>query len=115
MDTLYLDPASWDLSVDASGNIAVAKSPYAAAQDAASACRLWQGEALFNTAAGIPYKAGILGQMPPRAILSDWFETASLTVPDVVEAVPVLEFSDGGLTGQIQLTLNTGEIVYVGL
>ena len=44
MNTLYLDPQSWDLVLDAAGNIAMAKDPYAKAQDVASACRLFSGE-----------------------------------------------------------------------
>ena len=41
MNTLYLDPQSWDLVLDAAGNIAMAKGPYAKAQDVASAKKRW--------------------------------------------------------------------------
>ena len=44
MNTLYLDPQSWDLALDVAGNIALAKDPYAKAQDVASAARLFVGE-----------------------------------------------------------------------
>lgn len=36
MKTLLLDQKSWDLTLDAAGNIAVAAEPYAIAQDVAS-------------------------------------------------------------------------------
>jgi hypothetical protein len=37
MNTLFLNPGPWDLTLDASGNIALAAEPYSLAQDAASA------------------------------------------------------------------------------
>ena len=40
---MFLNPDTWDLVVDDYGNIAMAESPYAIAQDVASACRLWLG------------------------------------------------------------------------
>ena len=54
MNTLYLDPQSWDLVLDTAGNIALAKDPYAKAQDVASACRLFAGELYDDTEKGIP-------------------------------------------------------------
>lgn len=43
MNTLYLDQESWDLTLDTAGNIALAKDPYAKAQDVASAYRVRTG------------------------------------------------------------------------
>ena len=54
MNTLYLDPQSWDFVLDAAGNIAMAKDPYAKAQDVSSACRLFAGELYYDTEKGIP-------------------------------------------------------------
>lgn len=110
MNTLYLDPQTWDLTVDASGNIAMASDPYAIAQDVASACRLWQGEALFDTSRGVPYKASVLGQRPPVAMLTEWFRTEAKTVPGVVDATPILIFENRQLSGQIQITTETETI-----
>lgn len=45
MKTLLLDRATWDLAVDAQGNIAVADVPYATAQDVSSAVRVFRGSA----------------------------------------------------------------------
>ena len=42
MKTLLLRPDTWDLTLDSAGNIAVAENPYALAQDAASAIKLFQ-------------------------------------------------------------------------
>lgn len=109
LTTLYLDPESWDLTVDAFGNIAMASAPYACAQDAASACRLWLGEALYDTRRGIPYDQAILGKLPPASRLADWYQTEAQTVPDVAKAKAMLVFDKRALGGQIQLTLNNGE------
>lgn len=104
MDTLYLDPETWDVVVDASGNIALAQNPYAIAQDVASACRLWKGEALFDTTRGVPYKSSVLGNMPPSVMLKDWFKTESMTVPEVVDVTPVLDLDSRKLSGYLQVT-----------
>lgn len=108
MNTLYLLPDTWDLTVDASGNIAMASDPYAVAQDVASACLLWQGEALFDVRRGIPYKTGVLGHLPPIAMLFDWYRTEAELVPEVAKALPVFIYSNRELSGQIQITLTDG-------
>lgn len=110
-DTLYLDPESWDLEVDAYGNIALASTPYAQAQDAASACRLWKGEARYDAERGIPYPSEVLGQQPPPRVLAGWFEIEAETVPGVGSTRAVLQYEPGRrLGGQIQLTLEDGSI-----
>lgn len=115
MNTLYLDPQTWDLTVDASGNIAMASDPYAIAQDVASACLLWKGEALFDTTRGIPYREGVLGCMPPPSLLVDWYRTESKTVPGVEKAEPAFVFNDRNLSGRINITLADGTQTYVGI
>ena len=50
--TLLLDRTTWDLCLDANGNIAMATGPYAIAQDVASAVRLWH-----DTTKGVPSAA----------------------------------------------------------
>lgn len=46
MSTLYLEPDSWDLTLDANRSIALAVAPYERAQSVANACRLWRGGAI---------------------------------------------------------------------
>ena len=114
MSTLYLDPDSWDLTVDASRCIAKALEPYATAQSVANAARLWKGEAPFNSDRGIPYEQVLGGKVPER-VLSQWYQTEAETVPNVQSAVAVLEFDRAtrNLGGQIQITLNDGTVVNV--
>ena len=115
MTTLYLDPSSWDLTVDAARNIALAADPYATAQSVANAGRLWLGEAPYDNARGIPYETEILGKQPPPQLLSSWYETEALTVPNVASVVAVLQFDRAprALTGQIQCTLTDGTVINV--
>ena len=108
MDTLYLDPETWDLTLNSQGDVAVASAPYATAQDVASECKLWLGEARYDQTKGIPYETDILGQLPPPAKLMTWYKEAAEGVPEVNTANVILQYSDRHLTGQIQCTLDDG-------
>lgn len=113
MSTLYLDPGSWDLTLDATHSIALAIAPYERAQSIANACRLWRGEAPYNTDRGIPYETDVLGQQPPQRVLAGWYEGEAVTVPGVAAAVAVLQYDNRALTGQIQCTLDDGTVINV--
>lgn len=115
MSTIYLNPTTWDLDVDAFRNIALATDQYATAQTVANACRLWLGEAPYDTNRGIPYKTEILGQQPEPRLLASWFQREALTVPNVQSVVPVLQFTrtDRQLSGQIQCILTDGTVINV--
>ena len=109
MATLYLDPIQWDIGLDSFGNIAIASSPYAIAQDVASECKLWKGEARYDTTKGIPYETSILGRLPPPAKLMAWYKDAAEGVPGVAESKVILQYGNRHLTGEIQCTLDDGE------
>jgi hypothetical protein len=113
MSTLYLDPDAWDLVLDANRSIALAVAPYERAQSVANACRLWRGEAPYNTNRGIPYETDVLGQQPPPRVLSGWYEGEAVTVPGVASATAILLYDNRQLTGQIQCTLDDGTIINV--
>lgn len=109
MKTLLLDQKTWDLCLDASGNIALADEPYAIAQDVASAVRLFIGELWYDTAQGIPYPDTILGARPSLQYVKVQIETAALTVPGVVQARCLFaSFKNRSLTGQVQIVDTTG-------
>lgn len=115
MNTLLLGLNTWDLTVDAMGNIAMATDPYAPAQDAASACRLFQGELWYDTTQGIPYFQRILGTFPPASYVRAQLEAAALTVPEVITAQAFLtSFVNRNLGGQVQLTLTSGATAIIG-
>jgi len=109
MKTLYLHPDTWDLEVDSYGNIAVADAPYAIAQDVASACKLWKGEALYDTTRGIPYDS-VLGNLPPSSLLSGWYKKEAQPVPEVDAVSVSLNYDARQLSGAISLSTPYGEI-----
>lgn len=109
MRTMLLDTARWDIILDASGNIAVADPPYALAQDAASAIKLFRGELWYDTSLGVPYFSEVLGQSPPLQLVREKLERAALRVPGVVSATCVItEFEDRTIRGQVQVVDESG-------
>ena len=115
-DTLLLDRATWDLTLDSDGNIALAAPPYALAQDVASACRLLEGELWLDTTKGVPYFAEILGQLPSIGLIKARLVAAALTVPAIVDAVVYLDdIADRQVTGQVHATDQAGALHLVGL
>ena len=110
-NTILLDRTTWDLVADANGNIAMATEPYALAQDAASAIKLFLGELWYDTSQGVPYFNQILGQPPPISLMKAKFEAAALTVPGVVAAICfITTFTDREIRGQVQVTDEQGVI-----
>lgn len=107
--TLLLDRDNWDVCLDASGNWALASEPYSQTQDAASAVRVFQGEAYYDTTLGVPYLTDVLGRYQPTQIMRARAQQAALTVPGVTDATAVLVTnSNRELTGQIQIKTADG-------
>lgn len=108
-DTLLLDQTTWDLCLDASGNLARAQEPYAIAQDVASAVKTFLGECWYDTRLGIPYLTQILGHKPPLALIRRQVEQAALHVPMVATAVASIALSRSGvITGNVTVTNTLG-------
>jgi len=114
MNTLLLDRDTWDLVLDAAGNIAMATPPYALAQDVASAVRTFLGEVWYDMTQGIPYFSEVLGKLPPAALLTQLISKQAKTVPGVVTAQCVITaFNARGVSGQIQFTDTSGASTHV--
>ncbi len=113
LNTLLLDSTTWDLVVDATGNIAMATTPYAVAQNVACAIRVFQGECWYNTALGLPYLGSILGHALFRA---DVEQTARAT-QGVTSATCILTAisPQRRLSGVVQLTTTDGAQSVVSL
>lgn len=110
MKTLLLDKTAWDLVLDTSGNIALARNPYSIAQDVSSAVKTFIGECWYNTELGIPYWENILGEYPSISYVKQQLIDAAFTVPEVVEADVVMVSFDGrNLTGQIKIIDKSGQ------
>lgn len=109
--TLLLDQKTWDLCLDAQGNIAVAGEPYALAQDAASGIRTFAEECFYDTTYGVPYLSQIFGKVPPSNVFKQAMETEALKVPGIVAAACVIDsFTDRTVIGRINLTDINGNI-----
>ncbi|MCP1229952.1 hypothetical protein [Acetobacter indonesiensis] len=117
MQTLLLDCATWDLAVDAAGNIAVASAPYAVAQNVACAVRVFLGECWYNTALGLPYLTNILGRAQSVALFRADVEQTAQSVDGVARATCVLTAisPQRRLSGVIELTLEDGSQTVVSL
>lgn len=112
MKSLYLDPDTWDLAVDSARNIAVSENPYALAQNGASATRVFLGEAYYDTGIGVTYADAILGHNPPLEFVRSEIVRVAKTVPEVTDArVYFTSFEERVLTGQLQVTDVTGQVV----
>lgn len=105
MNTLFLNPNTWDCVLDAAGDIALATNPYSLAQDAASSIKTYLGEAYYDTLLGIPYDTLILGKNPSLEFVRGQFIQAAMKVPEVIAArVFFTDFTDRKLSGQVQIT-----------
>jgi hypothetical protein len=111
MTSLALDPTTWDLTVDTSGNIATVTGGTQLAQDAANAIRLFLGELYYDTTQGLPYFQQILGKMPPLATVKAQMVAAALSVVGVVTAVVFITgLTNRKMSGQVQITDATGAV-----
>lgn len=105
MKTLFLLPSSWDLAVDASGNIAVASDIYQQCQDVASACRLFRKDLYYDQGGGIPYFENILGHYGyPLALFKMHLEEAAKSITGVVSASAQLRLYNRSASGSIVFT-----------
>lgn len=103
--SLLLDQSSWDLVVDAYGNIAVAGPPYSVAQDVACAVRTFQSEVFYDTSLGVQYFGKILGKNPPLSFIAAQIEAAALSVAGVVSATCTINSVSGrSISGQVKFT-----------
>lgn len=109
--SLLLDVVAWDLCLDARGNWALAADPYAVVQNVATACRLVQGEAYYDTTRGVPYFPDIFGgPYAPQLIKSDMEAMAGM-VAGVEEATCYLSaLTDRSLSGQVQVQTAYGPL-----
>ena len=109
--TLYLNPDSWDITLDSSGRIARSTQAYAIAQNVANAVRLFTNEAFFAMDEGIPHFDIELGKTRPAlSVLRTRMREAALNVEGVLDAQITLDdVQERKLTGEILLTVADGD------
>lgn len=101
---------SWDLQLDDMGNIATVNGGLQTAQDVATSCRVWKGEALYDKERGVPYKEDIMGQRPNLTLLQSDFETEAKRIEGVAFVEVVIDsFNNRKLVPDIRITLENGE------
>ncbi|MBV1833085.1 hypothetical protein [Novacetimonas pomaceti] len=110
MSELLLERSQWDLIADASGNIAVCEDPYAIAQAVACECRLFLGEAWYDTTQGVPYNQEILTAAPNIGLIESLMATAAKKVTGVASARAMLylDRSTRTVTGAVLVTTDSG-------
>lgn len=117
MKTLFLLPDTWDLTLDVSGNIAIASDQYAIAQSVANKCRVFLKDMYFSQGEGIPYLEDILGKSRySLSLYRQYLEDAAMSVDGVVTARAVLSTAnDRVVRGQLIFTDQTGREGVIGL
>lgn len=106
MNTLPLNPDTWDITLDSNGNLSLGESDYSIAQDVASAIRTVRGECWYDVTLGLPYFNSLLGQHPPASLITAMLEQAAFTITGV-KAATVIRL---GINAQRQLT---GSVILV--
>jgi hypothetical protein len=111
--TLTLSPQTWDLTLDASGHLALNTGALAVSQDVANQARLFTRDAYFIQDQGIPHFLIDLGRSVNTTLIRSYLRRAALKVPQVKEvlAVEVTGFDPETrrLGGHLLFTLNQGE------
>ena len=116
MDTLYLDPVSWDLSLTTDGDIAIAKKPYSTAQSVANAIRLFEGDLYYDTEQGVPYFDEVLGRPHSFALFKHRMEEAAMRVDGVKDViVSVSDITNRGLSGSVRFKDENNQVHTVTL
>ena len=100
--TLLLNTNTYDLTLDANGNIARADPPDSVAQDMGSQCRQWLGEYIYSADDGVPL-ATIVGETPSLALVKSDFAQAAGQVPGTANAVCFISaVKERNVQGQVQ-------------
>ncbi|EUD08450.1 hypothetical protein [Providencia alcalifaciens] len=87
MKTLFLLPDTWDLTLEVSGNIAMASDQYAIAQSVANKCKVFMHDMYYSQNEGIPYLEKILGKNRySLSLYRQHLEDAAMSVDGVVSA-----------------------------
>lgn len=107
-----LNPLTWDMMVDGSGDIAVCTGGFAIAQNAANAIRLFLGEYFYDTTLGQNWFGTTLGKMPPLQLVKAEAIDAALSVQGVASAkVFFSSFAKRAIGGQVVIVTSSGQTV----
>lgn len=105
--TLFLMPDSWDLAIDANGNIATATSTYQKAQDICTNIRVFYKDKYYDQEAGIAYLEKVLsksGAYPLSLFQQKAYEMANNVKGVSNVQISLNKVSDNTLSGTISFT-----------
>jgi hypothetical protein len=108
--TLPLDPETWDLILDKSGDWTARKDEaFVASQSVANACLLSTDDSYFFPEEGIPYKWDILGERSAQPLLEAYIKREALAVPNVVKCKIVnYQFKERTIHGNVIIWTKNG-------
>lgn len=115
--TFKLDNTTWDILLDANGNLAITETPEAVSQDVASACLVFAGECFYNTTLGIPWQEEVLGLRPTAGYIARKLATEAEKLPVVKQAIANIFFDESSrqIRGLIRITDHQGDQSEVSL
>lgn len=87
--SFYLDPDSWDITLDGSGQMKISNNPYSIAQDVACAVKVIRGECYFDNTLGLRYYDELMGQP---------CSTGTVTAAIRAEAMKITTVSNASVT-----------------
>ncbi len=115
MNTIILDD-NWDICLDAGGNISQDNGDYAIVQSVANACRAFTQDMFYNQDEGIPHFLVTFPNKPNTFIIADYLEKEAEKFDEVEKAeFTNISIENRVLYGDLELTLTSGESVYVEL
>lgn len=85
--TLYLDPDKWDIELNSNGDLKLAKSPYADAQNVANAIRLFTRDAFLAQKKGVPHFDLDLAHMPAFSAVRAVYRKNARAVENIRDVV----------------------------
>jgi hypothetical protein len=108
-NTLPLDVDTWDIGLNASGDLYVIDEDHSAAQDVASSIMTFLGECRYDTTLGMPYFESIFGQRPPASLVTAKIKNQAFTIDGIETCKTVgLQLLDRQLTGTVVVTRTGG-------
>ncbi|MGJ8524355.1 hypothetical protein LMG33818_000063 [Halomonadaceae bacterium LMG 33818] len=86
--SLYLDPDTWDITLDSVGRLKTVSNPYSIAQDVACACKTVLGEVIYDQTIGIPFFNNVFGKPVSTSLVSHYLQKQATRL-DTVETAQV--------------------------
>ena len=112
--SLFLND-NWDITLDASGDLATTKGLYCDAQNVANAIRLFTNDAYIAQDQGIPHFGLELGKKPALSSVRNIYRKTAKAVENIADAKIESLYIDSArnLKGKIIATTDTGQQVAV--